>query len=77
MFIPNFPSQLPFLMILIGKYGLFNTLPHEPQSTWDTEAFFCIFEGLRRNYTTIIWEVLCPKHLLVIEGNYHLSKKIV
>jgi hypothetical protein len=51
-------------------------LPHEPLPTWDTEPFFGIFEGLRRNFTTIFCVVLCPKQLLVIDGNYDPSKKI-
>jgi hypothetical protein len=52
-----------------------NPLPPEPLPTWDTEAFFGIFEGFRRNFTTIFWVVLCPKHLLVIEGNYQTFQK--
>jgi hypothetical protein len=52
-----------------------NPLPTEPLPTWDTEAFVGIFEGFRRNITTIFWIVLCPKHLLVIEGNYQTFQK--
>jgi hypothetical protein len=59
------------------KYSLkdLNPRPTEPLPTWDTEGFFGIFEGFRRNITTIFWVVLCPKHLMVIEGNYQSIKK--
>jgi hypothetical protein len=52
-----------------------NPLPPEPLPTWGPEAFFGILEGFRRNFTTVFWVVLCPKHLLFIEGNYETFQK--
>jgi hypothetical protein len=62
-------------LVKANKVKTINPLPPEPLPTWETEAFLGIFEGLRRNITTIFWVVLCPKHLLVIEGNYQTFKK--
>jgi hypothetical protein len=48
-------------------------LSHYPPGT--LKYFLAFLRVFRRNFTIIFWVVLCPKHLLVIDGNYQTFKK--
>jgi hypothetical protein len=53
--------------IITASYQI-NPLPPDPHYPPGTLKHFWAF--FRRNFTPVFWVVLCPKHLLVIEGNY-------